>query len=99
MAAGAGVPMAKVYEITGLVTFGLMDLVARDAGEAGLKPWADTPDPDIYELTAFPPLNWPNLAHKAGEPDWTPPRFGMGWEPYTPEERAANIRADTDAAA
>jgi hypothetical protein len=99
MAAGVGLPMATVYELTGWITFGLMDLVAREAGEAGLEPWKSAADPDIYELDAFPPINWPNLAHKAGEPGWTPPHYGMGWEPFTPEERAANIRPNTDVAA
>ena len=95
-AAGLGMPMDAVHELTRMVVLAYADHVAEDAREVGLEPWASAADgdPAFYELDAFAPLNWPNLAHKRGEPDWTPSHYCCGWVEYTPEERAANIRPE-----
>ena len=104
LAAGLGMPMDAVHELTRLVVLAYADHVAEDARKVGLEPWASAADgdPAFYELDAFAPLNWPNLAHKRGEPDWAPPHYCCGWVEYTAEERAANIlparEADEDEA-
>jgi hypothetical protein len=86
LAVGLGVPMATAYELSHGAWLMLAEHVAADMREARFEPWASAADPDIYDLRAFAPINWPNLARKAGEPDWVPPVFGGGWVELTPED-------------
>jgi hypothetical protein len=99
MAAEAGLPMGKVHELAVGITFALIDHIDREAREAGLEPWAGNSEQELYDLWAFPEINWPNLANIVGEPEWKPPYYGMGWYEYSPEGRKANIRKNSDAAA
>src|SRR4051812_18217381 len=92
LAAGLGVPMGTVHELTRMVAMAYADQVGRDARKVGIEPWASARDPDLYELDAFVPINWPNLSRMRGEPGWTPPCHCCGWGEMTPEERADNVR-------
>jgi hypothetical protein len=102
LAASLGIAMDKVHELTSMVVLAYADHVAQDAREVPLEPWASNAEPDIYDLFGFAPINWPNLAHKAGEAGeagWEPPVYCCGWVEYSPEERAENIKPDIEDAA
>src|SRR5689334_9462900 len=87
LAADLGVDMATTYRLSGG-----MVLLVLEFCRAQLPFWPKADDAVPLVEAAFEPLNWPWLAVQAGEPDWTPPLFTMGWVEVEPEEHAEAVR-------
>jgi hypothetical protein len=41
--------------------------------------------------SGFEPVNWPWLAERAGEPEWTPLTFALCWVELDAEERRLSV--------
>ena len=88
----AGIPMGKAFELSWLLPLAVLTSVHGHAGGLGLEPWTRDVDDLPVNDEAFSRTNWPNLARKAGEPGWQPPRYGLGGHELSAAERAACVR-------
>jgi hypothetical protein len=86
-----GVPMNKAFDLSAVLPLAVLEHIRLGAGAQGLEPWAAGEDRVVVNSHVFTPVNWPNLARRAGEPDWQPPRYGFGWVELSAEERAEAI--------
>jgi hypothetical protein len=78
-AVGCGLPMSKAYELAEKVTLATMAGALDFFGETALA-WVNlTGRSRMYEADCLAAIDWPALAARAGEPDWTPPRFSSAW--------------------
>ena len=86
VAADFGLGMDQLFRLSGALLFTLDELCRQR-----LEHWPKDPDAVFPVLDAFEPVNWPWLAERAGEPDWTPPGYALCWVPLTEEERALSV--------
>jgi hypothetical protein len=77
----AALAMGQAFEVTRDATLGLLERLFEGAREAGVAPFAGSPDggPEIVSLTAFVPVDWRTLAAERGETGWEPPGYAPGW--------------------
>jgi hypothetical protein len=68
VAAEFGLSMDQLFKLSGALLF-ILDELCRQR----LEHWPKDPDAVFPVPDAFEPVNWPWLAKRAGEPDWTPP--------------------------
>src|SRR5689334_15915678 len=86
LAGDLGVDMATTFKLSGG-----MVLLILEFCRAQLPFWPQHDDGVPLLEAAFEELNWPYLAAQAGEPDWTPPLYTMGWAPVSAGEHAAAV--------
>jgi hypothetical protein len=86
MAAEEGVGIQHTWRISAGIV-----LLALEHCRQKLDFWPKDPDRVALLDAAFDPVNWPHHAVKAGEPDWRPPVYGLGWTEVTPEEFAEAV--------
>jgi hypothetical protein len=78
-AIGCGLSMDKAYELADKVMLAAMAGVADFIGDAALA-WVNPNGRSrMYEAECLAAIDWPALAARAGEPDWTPARFSSAW--------------------
>jgi hypothetical protein len=90
-----GVPVATAYRVANVLMLTMLGLLGTRAKAWGIEPWASADDVLHVELgftdEAFTRVNWPSLAHKSGDPDWTPPAYFGAWPEIPGEQRAALV--------
>jgi hypothetical protein len=79
-----GLPMSKAYELAEKVTLATMAGALDFFGETALA-WVNLNGRSrMYEADCLAAIDWPALAARAGEPDWTPPQYSSAW-PASPQ--------------
>jgi hypothetical protein len=93
-AVNEGVPIDAAARLANLV-FLVMEVTLGEAatrwGIGGWDPF-DAGRALPRDDRAYCHVNWPWLAHKAGQPDWTPPYHGTTWLELSAEEHGAAVR-------
>jgi hypothetical protein len=97
VAVDQGVPVGTAYKVAAMSLLVTLANVGEEAARWGLEPWAsaEAPGRDVdlgLRQEAFVHINWPWLARKAGEPDWTPPGYHTAWLELSAERRQACLR-------
>ena len=74
-----GLPMSKAYELAEKVTLATMAGALDFFGDTALA-WVNPNGRSrMYEADCLAAIDWPALAARAGEPDWSPPRYSSAW--------------------
>src|SRR3954471_16863134 len=92
VAAELGLGLDQVFRLSGALLRASEELCRQQFAF-----WPEERD-DAFLQGAFQPVNWPWLADRAGEPDWTPPGYALGWIRLTEEQHAASVRKGEEAA-
>src|SRR4051794_37000445 len=86
VAAESGLGMDQLFKVSG----GLLLTLEAMCGKL-FEFWPKDPDEMLFLQDAFEPVNWPWLAKRAGEPDWTPPSYALCWVELDAEERRLSV--------
>jgi hypothetical protein len=92
-AVNEGMPIDAAARLANLVFLVMEVTLGEEAARWGIDGW-DPFDADKAlprDDRAYCHVNWPWLAHKAGQPDWTPPYRGTTWLELSAEEHAAAV--------
>ncbi len=89
-----GLPIDAAARLANLVFLVMEVILGETAARWGIGGW----DPFDHDRAlprddrAFVHVNWPWLARRSGQPDWTPPYRGTTWLKLSPERRAELVR-------
>jgi hypothetical protein len=89
-AVNEGVPIDAAARLANLVFLVMEVTLGEEAARWGIAGW-DPFDADKAlprDDRAYCHVNWPWLAHRSGQPDWTPPYRGTTWLELSAERRA-----------
>lgn len=108
LAVDEGLPIGASWRLANLAMAALDNILTAAARKDGIEPCGtgefvplggDAGDGERYADLShyrddrFVAVDWPSLAAKAGEPDWTPPVYGGAWPELSAARRSELRRA------
>jgi hypothetical protein len=93
-AANEGMPIDAAARLANLVFLVTEVTLGEEAARWGIGGWDpfDAGKALPRDDRAYCHVNWPWLAHRSGQPDWTPPYRGTTWLELSAERRAELVR-------